>query len=798
MAALKYRDEHNKVGYLQKPKGSDDYHQILDFLSASHIRYALTNDPIIFDSLVKQFWSTATLRSPELGPPAILATIDETPYIITEDSVRSQLQLADDGGIDDLPIAEIYSGMDNLGYVTEGKLTFYKNKFSPQWRFLVHTILHCLSTKSGSWDQFGSSIAVALICLSDGRRFNWSSYIFKGMLSSKLFANMKLNFEGQPMPLLAAMLPQDQVGEGAGVVAQAVPPPIPEPILEPMPESDQPQDHVSSPPRPPTSDPFTSTNVEDEPLGGSFHASPPRSTQAPPAGHTSGSAKDLITLTALSSVVSTFVQKVNSLETELKAHKQLFKDVVGKLVKKVKAMEVKLKPKKRKVVVSDSDQDEGGEQAVDLDALIALANAAVTVDFNIPFGGPSNDPAASSHIPTGVPTDGNFAPAHSTSPSRDPFKGKGVAEPSSPLLRGKDLRKKKLKLQDRMQFMQNWSDIMAQVHANAGLSSELLGANVNEDNFSERMVALINQRKRAFAEQTAKEKRDRPMTPAQQREYMRVFVKNQSTTIYSTGWSMKYVKSLADEQLIAEFEKIRMAVADLKSNELRRTLKRAGEALEPDTSKKQKSTEAPIPSVPDVPQPQVVSSSKSSGTRRKSLGRSRITKPELDLDADDKTFIKVVSDEDSEDEAPILWSAFAGWEVISTPLGEINALYMMDQSTKHFTTLREILHMGDLQVLMDSQEGGKGSSVWNHQSLWQIRSWRLYTLSNVHVLETVSGEVLYMFADVSYPLSVKLMERMLKHKLEIAKDVVGNDMTTAEQLIWFIKNQLAAAQVSPA
>ncbi|GKE10687.1 hypothetical protein Tco_1414238 [Tanacetum coccineum] len=184
MVALRYRDEHNKVGYLQKPKGSDDYHQIIDFLGASHIRYALTINPIIFDSLVKQFWSTATLRSPELGPPAILATIDATPYTITEDSVRGQLQLADDGGIDDLPIADIYSGMDNLGYVTEGKLTFYKNKFSPQWRFLVHTILHCLSTKSGSWDQFGSSIVVALICLSDRRKFNWSSYIFKGMVSN--------------------------------------------------------------------------------------------------------------------------------------------------------------------------------------------------------------------------------------------------------------------------------------------------------------------------------------------------------------------------------------------------------------------------------------------------------------------------------------------------------------------------------------------------------------------------------------------------------------------------------------
>ncbi|GJS15620.1 hypothetical protein Tco_0410092 [Tanacetum coccineum] len=252
--------------------------------------------------------------------------------------------------------------------------------------------------------------------------------------------------------------------------------------------------------------------------------------------------------------VSTLVQKVTSLETELKAHKQLFKDMVGKLVKKVKAMEVKLKPKKRKVVVSDFDQEEGGEQAVDLDALIALANAAVTVDSNIPPGGPSNDPAASSHIPIDVPTDGDFAHAHATSLSRDPFKGKGVAKPSSPvskrtkkqladerlseteaarleaLERERSEKEKadiarqdaiyahQLEQEEEMSSSQretrqaevlsfakhysdaDWIDIMAQVHANAGLSSKLLGVDVTDDNFAKRMVALINQRKRAFAE----------------------------------------------------------------------------------------------------------------------------------------------------------------------------------------------------------------------------------------------------------------------------------------------------------
>ncbi|GJW54131.1 putative ribonuclease H-like domain-containing protein [Tanacetum coccineum] len=157
--------------------------------------YALTHDPIIYDSLVKQFWSTASLRASKEGPPAILATIDRTPYTITESLVRSQLQLDDEGGVEDLPIADIYLGMDNLGYPSEGKLTFFKNKFSPQWRFLVHTIMHCLSTKTGSWDQFGSQLAIAIICLTEGRRLlplPLSSRPHESALGPIHFSNVKM------------------------------------------------------------------------------------------------------------------------------------------------------------------------------------------------------------------------------------------------------------------------------------------------------------------------------------------------------------------------------------------------------------------------------------------------------------------------------------------------------------------------------------------------------------------------------------------------------------------------------
>ncbi|GKG21186.1 hypothetical protein Tco_0383781 [Tanacetum coccineum] len=78
----------------------------------------------------------------------------------------------------------------------------------------------------------------------------------------------------------------------------------------------------------------------------------------------------------MSSLVSTLVQKVNTQEFDLKAHKLLFKEVVGKLVKRVKLLEDKLKGRKRKFVLTDSNKEEDAE--LDVDPLIKLAQAAAT------------------------------------------------------------------------------------------------------------------------------------------------------------------------------------------------------------------------------------------------------------------------------------------------------------------------------------------------------------------------------------------------------------------------------------
>nr|GFC59781.1 hypothetical protein [Tanacetum cinerariifolium] len=59
-------------------------------------------------------------------------------------------------------------------------------------------------------------------------------------------------------------------------------------------------------------------------------------------------------------------------------------------------------------------------------------------------------------------------------------------------------------------------------------------------------------RRKAIAEMKAKAKREKPMTPAQQKKFMRTFVKNQSLAIYTTGWTWKDVRGLTDDQLQIE------------------------------------------------------------------------------------------------------------------------------------------------------------------------------------------------------------------------------------------------------
>nr|GEV64234.1 hypothetical protein [Tanacetum cinerariifolium] len=134
MATLMFCDTHNMIAYLNKTDGSEGFHQIVDFLNSSHIKFALTENSTIYTSLIQQFWQTVVANTLDTGEIQITTTIDGNVKLIYEASIRRHLKLEDYDGISTLPNIEIFEQLALMGYASNSdKLTFQKGYFSPQW-----------------------------------------------------------------------------------------------------------------------------------------------------------------------------------------------------------------------------------------------------------------------------------------------------------------------------------------------------------------------------------------------------------------------------------------------------------------------------------------------------------------------------------------------------------------------------------------------------------------------------------------------------------------------------------------
>lgn len=97
MSKLSFAKTYNMIAFLQKPKEADGSTEIIDFLNASTLRYALTVNPTIYVSHMKQFWSTAKVKTIN-GEEQIHALIDGQKIRVTEASVWRVLHLSDAKG----------------------------------------------------------------------------------------------------------------------------------------------------------------------------------------------------------------------------------------------------------------------------------------------------------------------------------------------------------------------------------------------------------------------------------------------------------------------------------------------------------------------------------------------------------------------------------------------------------------------------------------------------------------------------------------------------------------------------
>nr|GEV27645.1 hypothetical protein [Tanacetum cinerariifolium] len=275
--ALTFTDTHNMITYLTKSDASEGFDQIIDILNASLIKKKV---------------------------------------IITEATIREALRLDDAESIDCLPNEEIFTELSRMGYEKPStKLTFYKAFFSPQWKFLIYTILQCMSAKRTSWNEFSSSMASAVICLSTGKGFSGvETPLFEGMI--------------------VAQQADDVANEGAtGVDVDDVPVADAEPSI-PLPTP------TTQPPPPSQELPFTSQVIPTLPPSPIAEpSSPPQQRQSFQPTHDTEISMDL--LHTLLETCTTLTRKVEAIEQDKVA--QALKII--KLKQRVKKLERKNKLK---------------------------------------------------------------------------------------------------------------------------------------------------------------------------------------------------------------------------------------------------------------------------------------------------------------------------------------------------------------------------------------------------------------------------------------------------------------------
>nr|GFA66880.1 hypothetical protein [Tanacetum cinerariifolium] len=240
------------VAYLSKSDASASFDKVVDFLNGHVIQYALMVNPTIYVSCIKQFWASVTIKKVN-DIVKLRALIDGKRVVVTEDVIRQALHLDNADGVECLPNEDIFTELARIGYEKSSpKLTFYKAFFSAQWKFLIHTLVQCVSAKRTVWNEFSCSMASAIICLAtvDDLSSHNNQYT-SPVLTQKVFANMRRvgkGFSRVETPLFDTMLvqPQPAIAMEENEVKVPNASTSPSPTTAPSPP---PQDSITTPPQ---------------------------------------------------------------------------------------------------------------------------------------------------------------------------------------------------------------------------------------------------------------------------------------------------------------------------------------------------------------------------------------------------------------------------------------------------------------------------------------------------------------------------------------------------------------------
>ncbi|GJV23886.1 hypothetical protein Tco_1376581 [Tanacetum coccineum] len=541
MTTLQFADTHNLVAFLSKPAESEGFEQIVDFLNAHTIKYALTVNPTIYTSCIEQFWATVKVKTVN-GEVQLQALVDGKKIIVTEASTIA-------------------------------------------------------------WNKFSSTMVSAIICIATNQKFNFSKYIFESMVKNldnagkflmfprfmqvfldkqlkgmqshkriydapshtkKIFGNMKRvvkGFSGRETPLFPAMVVQNQANMGEDNVAD-------EAVNEEMDDS-----LVRAATMATGLDAYSGGGPRrQETMGDTIaqtrfkHVSKLSNDPLFTRGNTLRSGEDSLKLQELMEFCTKLQQRVLDLENTktAQAHEIIsLKLRVKKLEKKGGSRTHKLKRlykvgRSARIVSSDETKQEVPNSKKD-DVVSTAVDAAQPKVKGVVFKEPVESTTTIS----------------SQQPSHAKIQDKGKAKMIEPRPVKKLSNKDQLKLdeevaqrlqaefdeQERIKrekakaniaLKETWDDIHAKIEADCLLAERLQTREQEELTIEKRaklFQQLLKKRRKHFAAKRAEEKRNIPPTRAQQRSIMCTYLKNMA------GWKPKDLKNKSFANIEELFDK---------------------------------------------------------------------------------------------------------------------------------------------------------------------------------------------------------------------------------------------------
>ncbi|GKC47539.1 hypothetical protein Tco_1065261, partial [Tanacetum coccineum] len=669
MANLDFCDKLNMASYLQKSEGSKRFHQIIDFLTTSHIRYALTESPTIYVSLIEQFWQTASASTLENGDMEITATIDGKVKVVSEASIRRHLKLEDSDGISTLPTSKFFKQLALMGAPSTSQL--------------------------------------------------------------------------------------------------------------------------------PTSSPSMQTTHVVEEATTMPHDSPLLRV------HSLGSDEGSMTLNELTVLCIILSKKVKTFESDLKQTKLTYGAAYTKLIKKVKKLEHKVKSSKarrrvRLVVLEDEDELEDPSKQGRKISQINKDERITLLDIST-----ANEPISTAGAEVSIASPEVKTAAESLvyirrSVAKRKDKCKAIIKEVKPIQKKTKLQleqerlglEEALRLQEQLDEEERqriarvheeastfnakeWDNIQAQIEANEELAHRLQAQErerYSEADKARLLVELINERKRNFAQQRAEQRRNKPMTQAQQRTYMCNYIKHMGSH------TLQQLKKLSFDEVKELFE----------------------------TTMKRVNTFTPIESDDTVPNV-VAGSSKiyveqelnQESSKRQKIGESlkpaEELKDELSQEQLQQLMI-IVPEEGMNVEALQTKYPIINWEVYTEDSRKYWKIIRVDNHTEVYQIFKDMLKnfnrddLVKLWSLVHERFNSTEPTEDNERELWvelkrlfepvdddELRksqrymhdplTWRLYDTFGVHHVSTEREHDIFMLVEKDYPLTRGIMTLMLCNKL---------------------------------